>query len=85
MKVYCKNNCQKFKKGKYYEVISIASVFEQNDFITIQNDYPYRFRLNTSKDFIEDFIGENEYYFYNYFYDIREERKIKLEQLSKIN
>lgn len=85
MKVYCKNDCHEFKKHKYYNVISIASVFEQNDFISIQTDFMVcRFRLNTSTDYIEDFIGNNEFYFYDYFYSITEERKIKLDQLSKI-
>lgn len=86
MKALCKKSYRVFKEGQRYEITSIISVFDKNDFITISsanNQSLYRFRLNTSKKYVEDFIGLNEVYFYDFFYSEKEERKIKLQRLSK--
>jgi len=84
MKAFCKKNYSVFKEGQHYEIISVVSVFDKNDFITISSiGSLYRFRLNKSQEYVEDFIGLNEVYFYDYFYSEKEERKIKLERLIK--
>jgi len=87
MKVFCKNSYYGFEKGKYYEVKSISSIFEKDDFITIESNEDishswYRFRLNQSLEYIDDYIGQNEVYFYDYFSNIQEERKEKLKHLN---
>jgi hypothetical protein len=89
MKVFCKKTYFGFIEGKLYEVIRISSVFEPNDFITINDneDIPfsdYRFRLNKSTEYVEGYIGENEIYFHDYFINIKEERKLKLENILKV-
>ena len=55
MKVLCKRNFLVFKAGENYEVFSINSIFEKDDFISIasSNDHTkstpvYRFRMNKS-------------------------------------
>jgi hypothetical protein len=83
MKVYCKKTYFGFKKGKYYNIIQYSSVFERNDFITIQSDESlehswYRFRMNKSLEYIDDYIGKDEAYFYDFFINIKSERKKKL-------
>jgi len=84
--VLCKKNFFPFRKGNYYNVVGIHSIFQDNDFISIisnpNNTLPYRFRLNRSTQYIEDYIGQNEYYFYDYFVDITKDR---LEKLKKLN
>jgi hypothetical protein len=89
-KVLCKRNYLGFKKGEIYEVFSINSIFEKDDFISIASSKDhitptpvYRFRMNKSLEYIEDYIGENENYFYDYFCNIKEERKTKIQHLSK--
>lgn len=83
MRVLCKKNYAVFKEGKHYEVISIISVFVKNDFIILlSNQSLYRFRLNKSLEYVEDYIGLNEIYFYDYFYSEKEERKIKLNKIN---
>lgn len=85
-KVLCKRDFRNFfKKNKYYRVVSLNSIFDKNDFILVESnlDNFCRFRMNTNKTYIEDYIGYDEYYFYDYFYDEKEERKEKLINLSK--
>ena len=57
MKALCKKNYYGFKEGEYYNVIQYSSVFEKNDFITIESKESienswYRFRLNNSLEYI---------------------------------
>ena len=91
MRVYCKKNCTPFIKGLCYNLLAdYHSVFEYKDFISIKDEKnnvvstSYRFRLNHSTEYIENYIGESEYYFYDYFCSSQEMRKMKLEHLSKI-
>lgn len=86
MKALCKKSYQVFKKNNYYKINSIHSVFETNDFITIESDKSvlYRFRLNQSLDYIDDYIGKNEVYFHDYFININNERKNKLKFINCI-
>lgn len=86
MQVLCKKNYYGFIKGVSYKIIRISSVFEPDDFITIRSNEnisfcDYRFRLNNSTQYVEDYIGESEIYFYDYFINIKEERKAKLKKL----
>ena len=78
-----------FKKGEYYIVDGIHSVFQPSDYITIQNKNNtslYRFALKDSTGFyVEDYLGFNEEFFNNYFCDLKEERKNKLKTISKID
>ena len=88
MRVLCTKSYYGFIKGNYYNIIQYSSVFETNDFITIESDESleqswYRFRLNKSLEYIDDYIGKDEAYFYDYFVNIQEDRKRKLEQLNK--
>jgi len=89
VKVLCKNSYYGFTKGNYYEVKYISTIFEKDDFITIESDDAlehswYRFRLNKSDECIADYIGKNELYFHDYFINVKEERKQKLVNLSDI-
>ena len=89
MKAYCKKTYFGFEKGNSYEVVQINSVFQTDDFITIKTndisvDHWHRFRLNQSTQYVEDYIGENEVYFYDYFSLLKEVRKNKLKQLSNV-
>lgn len=86
MKALCINNCFGFKKGNYYNIIGKFSIFEENDFITVESNEElslnlYRFRLNHSNEYIDDYIDKNEVYFYDIFRNITEERKEKLSKL----
>lgn len=83
MKALCKKNYLVFKEGENYEVFSINSIFEKDDFISIASSKDhtkptpvYRFRMNKSLEYIEDYIGENENYFYNYFYSPEETQNL---------
>lgn len=84
----CKKDCHDFKKGNQYEIYDIYSIFEKNDFISLKiihsntSDDVFRFRLNKSLEYIDDYIGVEEYYFYDYFYILQEERKMKLLKLN---
>lgn len=87
MKAFCIKNYFGFEKGNYYNIISKSSVFTENDFITIESYEPisyswYRFRLNKSNEYIENYIGENESYFYDYFLNVKEERMKKLKKIK---
>jgi len=91
MLVYCKKSFLylPFYNGQYYNIsVDYQTVFEYHDFITIKFNEPdsisFRFRLNQSTQFAEGYIGENELYFYDYFSDVKAQRKSKLEQLSNI-
>ncbi len=89
MKVLCKKSYHGFEKGNSYEVIQISSVFETDDFITIKSNEPiehswYRFRLNHSTQYVEDYIGENEVHYDDYFLNIKEVRKAKLEHIENV-
>jgi len=86
MQALCKKNYHFFEKGKYYKIDNIHSVFQKDDFISLNygNDL-FRFRLNRSLECIEGFIGEFEVYFYDYFYNVQDQRKAKLEKLSNVN
>lgn len=85
IKVCCKTSYHCFEKNKYYDVDIITSIFNANDFITIRtSDKLYRFRLDTSTEYIENYIGENEIYFYDYFYSLSEERKNKLNKINSL-
>jgi len=85
MKVYCKRDCAPFYKYNFYNIYAdIHTIFEVNDFISIKdkmnNDTTerLRFRLNHSTECIEGYIGDIELYFYDYFCDIKNDRKEKL-------
>jgi len=87
MIAHCTKNYYGFKKGVNYSIKSKHSIFEKDDFITIESDEElsfslYRFRLNNSLEYIDDYIGKNEVYFYDFFINVTEERKNKLEKLK---
>lgn len=87
MQALCKKNYQGFEKGKYYKIDNIHSIFQKDDFISLNyygNDILVRFRLNHSLEYIEGYIGEFEVYFYDYFYNVQDQRKAKLEKLSNV-
>ncbi len=76
MKLLCKQNYYGFKEGKYYNV-----VIKTDEHIIIESDesrenYWYRFVYDRSNKYSK--------FVYDYFTSIIEERKLKLEQLSKI-
>jgi hypothetical protein len=80
----CKKTFYNFKKNENYKIDGIHSIFEKDDFITlIDNQVTARFRLNKSTDYIDDYIGSDEYYFYDYFTILKEERKQKLKKIDK--
>ena len=81
MKVFCKKTYFSFKRGEHYKVNAIHTIFEPHDFITLENICLCRFRLNKSKMYVEDYLGVDEVYFHDYFCDLKEERRIKLENL----
>ena len=79
----CKKTFYNFKKGENYKIGGIFSVFEKDDFISlIDTNVIARFRLNKSTDYIDDYIGSNESYFYDYFTILKEERKQKLKKID---
>jgi len=84
MKAFCKKDIFSFKKGYNYKINGIYSVFDTDDFITLQIDESYirRFRMNKSSEYIDDYIGTDELYFYDFFSILNEERKNKLKKLS---
>lgn len=89
MLLYCKKNICIFEENKYYNVYAdIHSVFVDSDFISIEDksnnvtDERFRFRLNKSSTCIEGYIGEYELYFFDYFDDVKKQRKEKLEKLK---
>jgi len=91
MLVYCKRSCSPFYNGNYYNLdVDFHAIFEYRDFISIidknitNSTKRYRFRLNNSTQYIEGYIGENEYYFYDYFIDVLDERKQKLIKISSV-
>lgn len=92
MKALCKRNLYNFEKDEYYIVDGIHSIFEPDDFISIQlpvnnsNDFKlYRFNYKGfAVHYVEDYIGWNEPKFFDYFYSEQEERKVKLQTLQKI-
>ena len=89
MKALCKKTYYGFEKGNYYDIVGVYSVFETNDFITIESKESiehrwYRFRLNKSLEYVDDYIGKDEAYFYDYFINITKDRKEKLEHLKNV-
>jgi hypothetical protein len=93
MKALCKKNLYSFKKGEYYDVDGIHSIFEKDDFISIRvkGEYslntPQLYRFNykgTVAHYVEDYIGWNELNFFDYFCSEQEERKEKLQTIQKI-
>ena len=85
MQALCKISCMDFEKGKYYRIVNTHSIFVKDDFIIIENSgYLCRFRLNKSTQYIEGYIGETEVCFDDYFININDDRKAKLEQLSNV-
>lgn len=85
MKAHCKKNFNCFKLNEYYTIIGIFSIFEKDDFITLECDKVlYRFRLNKSNEYVDDYIGVSEYYFYDFFCSLKKERKDKIEHLSNL-
>ena len=79
----CKKTFYNFKKGYNYKIDGIHSIFEKDDFISIKDDYVLcRFRLNKSTEYIDNYIGSNESYFYDYFTILKEERKQKLKKID---
>lgn len=83
MKVLCKRNIALFEKGKCYNA-EIHSVIVNNDFITIKSGKSlFRFALKKNNLYVEDYIGFNENYFYDYFCTLKEERKAKLYHLQE--
>lgn len=88
-KAYCIVSIVPFQKNNYYNVNGIHSVFKKNDFITLEYfdiktnlTYLCRFRLNKSTSYIDDYLGMNEFYFYDYFIDIKTDRLNKLNKLK---
>lgn len=81
--VLCKKDILPFKKDNYYKVYDIFSILDKDDFISIvvNGNCNVRFRLNKLTSYVEDYIGENETYFYDYFVDINEDRLNKLKKL----
>ena len=98
MKVICKKDCYNFKNGEKYQINGMYSIFipkrhqidvkcfkDKYDFISLEiNSTIVRFRLNESIDYIDNYIGLNEFYFYDYFYILKEERKLKLKKLFNL-
>jgi len=85
MKVHCKKDFNCFKNNEYYSVSGIHSIFEKDDFITLEcYNNIYRFRLNKSVECVDYYIGINEHYFYNYFCYLKDERKDKIEHLDNL-
>lgn len=85
MRVYCKKDVYLFKHNHYYNISGVFSVFDKDDFISIEvNHNIFRFRMNESIEYIEDYIGEFELYFYNYFNSLSNDRKRKLCILSDL-
>jgi len=85
MKAHCKKSFNCFKLNEYYTIIGIFSVFEKDDFISLECDNQlYRFRLNQSNQYVDSYIGMSEYYYYDFFSSIQQERKDKIEQLSNL-
>jgi len=84
MKALCKRNCFSFKAGNYYNVVSKHSVFEENDFITIENGEKIleRFALKKGSKEIEDYISQSEALFSDYFYS--EEETIGIDRTKLI-
>ena len=90
--VLCKKNFFIFKKGDYYKIKGIHSIFEEDDFITIEsketnssgNYILCRFILKDNVRSISDYIGENEINFHDIFIDIYKERNDKLSKLDNI-
>lgn len=80
----CNKSYFDFKKGENYKVEGIYSIFVNDDFISLNNNGNiYRFRLNKNSDYIDDYIGTDEAYFYDYFTLLKDERKKKLVELQK--
>ena len=91
MLVYCKKNCIPFYNDNYYNIhADFHTIFEYRDFISIidknitNSTNRFRFRLNQSLQYVEGYIGETENYFYDYFIDVLEERKEKLQKISNV-
>lgn len=86
-KVYCKVDYGPFKKGEHYKVKEIHSIFSEDDYITIKYfaHMKFRFKLKDSTfGYIEDFIDSSlDPYLYNYFIPLKEERKLKLNEIEK--
>lgn len=85
MKVLCKRNFALFNKGEYYDA-EIHSVIVDKDYIVIKTrngESLYRFSLLRNPYIVEDYIGFNENYFYDYFCSLKEERKAKLHKLQE--
>jgi len=74
-KYICKKSIRTFRKGKSYNINMIfPSAVEMINIINNQYNY-YVFSL------YEDY--DEEYYFYDYFYSDKDERKMKLEKLKR--
>jgi len=73
-KSLCKRSGRGFKKGNYYNVVGIHTVFEQDDFITISDDNRdlQRFVLKSGIGEVEDYISQAEILFTDYFYSPEE-------------
>ena len=81
----CKKDFFIFKKGNKYTINGTHSIFQKDDYITILGgDGSYiRFTLNKFRTMsVEDYFGETEDYFYDYFYSPQEMRKIKLNKIN---
>lgn len=81
----CNKSKFNFKKNERYNIEGIYSIFEKNDFISLNiNNSTYRFRLNKSTDYVDNYIGENELYFYDYFTILNEDRKNKINKINNL-
>lgn len=91
-KVVCKRPIYNMLKGGSYE-ISYHSIFETNDYATITLPKPFgihnfklvRFRIKKGDlaHVIDGYIGDNEFYLYDFFYSDAELRKLKLKKLDE--
>lgn len=84
-KVFCKVSYSIFKKGKYYKIKGIHSIFSENDYITIMYQFMnFRFKLKeTTFGYVVDYIDSSvDPYLYDYFVPLKEERKLKLDEIG---
>ena len=85
-KLYCKFSFHPFKKGSYYGIKGIHSIFSDNDYIAIKyHTDSYRFKLKESTfGYIDNYLDSSlDPYLFDYFCDIKEDRINKLKKLER--